>query len=183
MRGTMPRPAATTPVEKGLDDYIAVYMTAMNAPGMTLGLTDSSKAVRTGGYGFADVDKRIAVNERHLFQIGSITKSFVALVLLQMRDEGKLDLQTPVLDYLPQLPIEAHFGPITIHHLLTHTSGLPNNLGVFLGDADARLVQGFHRANTFTTAMRASEFSGCWPRNSVVHGASAFRHGFSRRSR
>jgi D-alanyl-D-alanine carboxypeptidase len=145
----MPQPAATTPVEKDLDVYIAGYMTAMNAPGMTLGLTDSSKTLRTAGYGFADVDKRIAVNERHLFQIGSITKSFVALVLLQMRDEGKLDLQTPVLDYLPQLPIEARFGPIMIHHLLTHTSGLPDNLGVFIGDADSRVVQGFKPGEHF----------------------------------
>ncbi len=143
MRAPMPQPAAATPVEKDLDGYIASYMTAMNAPGMTLALTDSNSTLRTAGYGFADVDKRIAVNERHLFQIGSITKSFVALVLLQMRDEGKLDLHTPVLDYLPQLPIDAHFGPITVHHLLTHSSGLPDNLGIFLGDPDARIVQGF----------------------------------------
>jgi D-alanyl-D-alanine carboxypeptidase len=149
MRAATPQSAAANPVEKDLAGYIAGYMTAMNAPGMTLGLTDSSKTLRTAGYGFADVDKRIAVNERHLFQIGSITKSFVALVLLQMGDEGKLDLQTPVLDYLPQLPIDARFGPITIHHLLTHTSGLPDNLGVFLGDADARLVQGFKPGEHF----------------------------------
>lgn len=149
IRAAMPQPAATTPVEKDLDGYISGYMTAMNAPGMTLGLTDSSKTLRAAGYGFADVDKRVAVNEEHLFQIGSITKSFVALVLLQMRDEGKLDLQAPVLDYLPQLPIEARFGPITIHHLLTHTSGLPDNQSVFLGDADARLVQGFRSGQHF----------------------------------
>jgi len=149
MRAAMPLPAAVTPVEKDLDGYIAGYMTAMNAPGLTLGLTDSGKTLRIASYGFADVDKRIAVNERHLFQIGSITKSFVALVLLQMRDEGRLDLQTPVIDYLPQLPIDARFGPITIHHLLTHTSGLPDNLGVFLGDADARTVQGFKPGEHF----------------------------------
>lgn len=143
MHAAMPQPAAETPVEKDLDSFIAGYMPAMNAPGMTLGLTDSSKILRAVGYGFADVDKRIAVNERHLFQIGSITKSFVALVLLQMRDEGKLDLHTQVLDYLPELPIDAHFGPITIHHLLTHSSGLPDNLGVFVGDPDARIIQGF----------------------------------------
>jgi CubicO group peptidase (beta-lactamase class C family) len=149
MRAAMPLPPASTPDEKVLDDYIASYMTAMNAPGMTLGLTDSGKTSRTAGYGFADIDKRIAVNERHLFQIGSITKSFVALVLLQIHDEGKLDLQAPVLDYLPQLPIDCRFGTITTHHLLTHTSGLPDNLGVFLGDADARLVQGFKPGEHF----------------------------------
>src|ERR1700757_3523153 len=76
MRAAMPLPAAATPVEKDLDGYIAGYMTAMNAPGLTLGLTDSGKTLRIASYGFADVDKRIAVNERHLFQIGSITKSF-----------------------------------------------------------------------------------------------------------
>ena len=149
MRAAMPQPLAASPVEKDLDVYIAGFMTAMNAPGMTLGLTDSSKTVRTAGYGFADVDKRIAVNERHLFQIGSITKSFVALVLLQLHDEGKLDLQMPVLDYLPGLPIDTHFAPITTHHLLTHTSGLPDNLGVFLGDAGARIVQGFKPGEHF----------------------------------
>jgi CubicO group peptidase (beta-lactamase class C family) len=148
MRAAMPQPPAATSVEKDLDTYILEYMKAMNAPGMTLGLTDSNKTVRSAGYGFADVDKRIAVNQHHLFEIGSITKSFVALVLLQMRDEGKLDLQTPVLDYLPELPIDAPFGSITIHHLLTHTSGLPNNLGVFLGDG-ARLVQGFKPGEHF----------------------------------
>lgn len=149
MRAAMPQPAAANSVEKNLDAYILEYMKAMNAPGMTLGLADSNKTVRTAGYGFADVDKRTAVNEHHLFEIGSITKSFVALVLLQMRDEGKLDLQMPVLDYLPELPIDAPFGPITVHHLLTHTSGLPNNLGVFLGDPGARLVQGFKPGEHF----------------------------------
>ena len=149
MRAAMPQPLTTTPIETDLDSYVAAYMTAMNAPGMTLGLTDSTKTLRVAGYGFADIDKRIAVNEHHLFQIGSITKSFVALVLLQMREEGKLDLQIPVLDYLPQLPIDARFGPITVHHLLTHTSGLPDNLGVFLADADARLVQGFKPGEHF----------------------------------
>ena len=149
MRAAMPQPAATTSLEKNLDAYIVEYMKAMNAPGMTLGLTDSTKTLRTAGYGFADVDKRIAVNEHHLFQIGSITKSFVALVLLQMRDEGKLDLQMPVLDYLPQLPIDAPFGTITVHHLLNHTSGLPDNLGVFVGDPGAKLVQGFKPGEHF----------------------------------
>lgn len=169
MRADMPQPAAATSLEKDLDAYIVEYMKAMNAPGMTLGLTDSNKTLRTAGYGFADVDNRTAVNERHLFEIGSITKSFVALVLLQMHDEGKLDLQAPVLDYLPELPIDAPFGPITIHHLLTHTSGLPDNLGVFLADPTAHIVQGFkpgehfHYCNTGfgILGLVAEKLDGC----------------------
>ena len=143
MRAAMPLPAAANAIDESLDGYIASYMAAMNAPGMTLALADTGRTVRTAGYGFADVDRRIAVNETHLFQIGSITKSFVALVLLQLHDENKLDLHKPVLEYLPDLPIDARFGPISAHHLLTHTSGLPDNLGIFLGDSEARLVQGF----------------------------------------
>jgi CubicO group peptidase (beta-lactamase class C family) len=124
-------------------------MEVMNAPGMTLGLTGVDKTWRTAGFGYADVDKRTAVTTDHLFQIGSITKSFVALVLLQLRDEGKLDLQKPVLDYLPGLPILTEFGPVTTHHLLTHTSGLPDNLGLFSADPSVRLVQGFKPGEHF----------------------------------
>jgi D-alanyl-D-alanine carboxypeptidase len=79
----------------------------------------------------------------HLFQIGSITKGFTALILLQLRDEGKVDLHRPVLEYLPWLPITMPFGPITAHHLLTHTSGLPDALSLFQSDPGARHAQGF----------------------------------------
>src|SRR5580698_7674706 len=73
----MPKPKADTLLEEKLDAYITAYMPAMNAPGLTLGLTDASKTLRTGGYGYANVDQRLAVDTSHLCQIGSITKSFV----------------------------------------------------------------------------------------------------------
>jgi D-alanyl-D-alanine carboxypeptidase len=139
---TPSRPAANA-LETQLDAYIAAYMPAMNAPAMTLGLTDASKTLRTVGYGFANIDSKLAVNPDHLFQIGSITKSFVALVLLQLREEGKLDLHKPILDYLPWLPITEEFGPIAVHHLLTHTSGLPDASSIFLSAPESRHMQGF----------------------------------------
>jgi D-alanyl-D-alanine carboxypeptidase len=148
-KADMPMPKASGSLEEHLDAYISTYMPAMNAPGMTLGLTDATKTLRTACYGFANIDQRVPVSTDHLFQIGSISKSFVALVLLQMRDEGKLDLQKPILDYLPDLPILTEFGIITVHHLLTHTSGLPDNSSVFLTDPSARLVQGFKPGEHF----------------------------------
>jgi D-alanyl-D-alanine carboxypeptidase len=138
-----PQPPAAATVASLLDGYIDSYMAAMNAPGLTLALTDKEKTVRTAGFGFADLDRKLPVSTDHLFQIGSITKSFVGLVILQLRDEGKLDLHAPVLDYLPGLPIVTGFGTVTVHHLLTHSSGLPDNLGVFQSDPAVRLVQGF----------------------------------------
>lgn len=149
LRAQMPLPSRSGPADEKLDGYIAAYMPAMNAPGMTFGLTDADRTLRTAAYGYADIARRLPVTTDHLFQIGSITKSFVALVILQLREQGKLDLHKPVLDYLPDLPIVTEFGPVTLHHLLTHTSGLPDNLGVFSADPAARLVQGFKPGEHF----------------------------------
>jgi D-alanyl-D-alanine carboxypeptidase len=134
-------PTAAGPLEHNLDAFVASYLPAMNAPGMTLALTDLKQTRRIACYGYAHLDLRAPVKPDDLFQIGSISKSFIALVILQLRDEGKLELHKPVLDYLPDLPIIAPYGPITIHHLLTHTSGLPDDMYLFSPDPAARLVQ------------------------------------------
>jgi CubicO group peptidase (beta-lactamase class C family) len=117
-----------------LDAFIEQYMRDMNAPGMTLALADRGGVQRIATYGFGDLEARRPVGADALFQIGSISKSFVALALLQLRDAGKLDLHRPVVDYLPWLRIESSHAPITTHHLLTHASGLPGAGDVFQSD-------------------------------------------------
>jgi D-alanyl-D-alanine carboxypeptidase len=139
----VPAPSAQSPTQSKLDAFTADYMRAMNAPGMTQALTDTKATVRTAAYGYANVDLKTPVAVDQLFQIGSITKSFVAIIVLQLHDEGKLDLNRPVLEYLPWLPINMPYGPITTHHLLTHTSGLPDAAEIFQADPEARHVQGF----------------------------------------
>jgi D-alanyl-D-alanine carboxypeptidase len=139
----IPMPATRDAVEEKLDAFTSDYMRLMNAPGMTQALTDTAATVRTAGYGFSNIDLKAPVTPGQLFQIGSITKSFAALILLQLHDEGKLDLHRPVLDYLPWLPITTSYGPITAHHLLTHSSGLPDATAIFQSDPAARHVQGF----------------------------------------
>lgn len=143
-----PAGQAETP-EPELDQFIQRYMQAMNAPGLTLALTDKSRILRTAGFGYADLELKTPVTTDLLFEIGSITKSFVALTLLQLREEGKLDLQKPILEYLPWAPIQANYGVITVHHLLTHSSGLPDALQLFLSDPQARHVQGFKPGEHF----------------------------------
>jgi D-alanyl-D-alanine carboxypeptidase len=107
-----------------LDDYVARHMAEVGAPGMTLALADRSGLLRSSQYGFADVKAGIKVSPQTLFEIGSISKSFVAIAVLQLVEEGKLDLHKPVTNYLPWLKIESKYSPITTHHLLSHTSGL-----------------------------------------------------------
>src|SRR4051794_27168070 len=122
------------------DQFIESYLRTMNAPGMTLVMADRDGLQRITTYGFTDVDLKIGVDANQLFEIGSITKSFLALVLLQLRDAGKLNLDRPIVEYLPWFKIDSRFAAITTHHLLTHTSGLDSG-PLFLSDPAAK-----HRA-------------------------------------
>jgi len=133
--------ATYKPTYKTLDAFVEQYIRAMNAPGLTLVLADRDGVHRVVTYGFSDVEQRLLIKPDQLFQIGSISKSFLANCLLQLHQEGKLELQKPINDYLPWFRIDSSFEPITVHHLLTHTSGLPGIPNIFLSDPSAK-----HRA-------------------------------------
>lgn len=112
-------------VFEALDSFVKQYMREMNSPGMTLVLANRDGILRAATYGFSDLERGLNVKPEQLFHIGSISKSFTAIALLQLREEGKLDLHQPVVEYLPWLKIETQYAPITTHHLLTHSAGLP----------------------------------------------------------
>ena len=141
--------ATRTPADQALDQFIESYMKAMNSPGLTLGMANREGTVRVASYGFSNPGLKQPVAPDMLFHIGSITKSFVALVCLQLHEEGKLDLHKPVLNYLPWLPIVTTYGPVTIHHLLTHTSGLPNPDTPFPSDRSTRFAQAWKPGDRF----------------------------------
>ncbi|HEX9545335.1 MAG TPA: serine hydrolase domain-containing protein [Pyrinomonadaceae bacterium] len=107
-----------------LDEFIARHMNDVGAPGMTLALADRQGLLRTSQYGFADLKAGMKVQPETLFEIGSISKSFVVVAILQLADEGKLDLNKPVKDYLPWLKVDSGYAPFTTHHLLSHSAGL-----------------------------------------------------------
>lgn len=119
------RADALRPAFAHIDQFVARHMAEAEAPGLTLSLADASGLLRASTYGFADLKTRARVTPDTLFEIGSISKSFVAVALLQLRDEGKLDFNRPVTDYVPWLKLETRFDPVTVHHLVTHTAGLP----------------------------------------------------------
>ncbi len=121
-----------------LDRFVEQYMRDMNSPGLALVLADRDGVQRVVNYGFSDLEARQPAGEDTLFEIGSISKSFVALALLQLHDEGKLDFDRPIVEYLPWLRVDSKFAPITTHHLLTHTTGLPGAGDVFQSDPELR---------------------------------------------
>jgi D-alanyl-D-alanine carboxypeptidase len=109
-----------------IDAAVQTEMERSRQPGLTLGLTDQDSTLVIRTYGFADLASRQAVTPETLFEIGSIGKTFTAVAILQLVDEGRLDLEAPVDRYLPWfvVPQQAGRPPITIAHLLSHTAGL-----------------------------------------------------------
>src|SRR5678815_5376493 len=84
--------AAVQPVFAKLDEFIARHMRETGAPGLTLALANRDGLIRVSTYGYADTKAGSRVVPETMFEIGSISKSFVSLALMQLRDEGKLDL-------------------------------------------------------------------------------------------
>jgi len=107
-----------------LHHYIRQHMARHKTPGLALALTDRSETLHLATFGYSDLEAGTSLAEADLFEIGSIGKTFTAIALLQAVERGELDLHSPVTDYLPWFRIKNRYSPITIHHLLTHTSGL-----------------------------------------------------------
>ncbi len=80
------------------------------------------KVLVSKGYGMANAEYEASNSARTKFRIGSLTKQFTATAILMLQEQGKLNVQDSVCKHLPQCP--ASWQPLTIHHLLTHTSGI-----------------------------------------------------------
>ena len=109
---------------KRLDQFIEQKMKVANIPGMAVAVTDRERLLRVSTYGFADVAAQTPVTPEMLFEIGSIGKSFTSIALLQLREEGRLDLHEPITHYLPWFEVQSEYEPITPHHLMSHTAGI-----------------------------------------------------------
>lgn len=107
-----------------IDRYVQRRMSEANMPGMALAVTDREKLLRLASFGYADLAAGKPIEPGLMFEIGSIGKSFTNVALMQLRDEGRLDLQASVSHYLPWFEVQSEYAPITTHHLMTHTSGL-----------------------------------------------------------
>ena len=114
-----------------IDSLYKSYATQNHFPGIAFGLVVDGKLVFTGNQGYTDIAKQIPVTSSSLFRIASMTKSFTAMAILKLRDEGKLNLEDPAYRYIPELKKikypTADSPPLTIRHLLTHGAGFPED--------------------------------------------------------
>jgi|SRR5690554_358882 len=110
--------------EEQLTKLIDTYTDYKTFNGSVL-VAENGKIIYTKGFGMANMEWDIpnAPNTKH--RLGSITKQFTAMLILQLAQAGKIDLQAPITKYLPDYP-NKNGDKITTHHLLTHTSGIPN---------------------------------------------------------
>ncbi|NAS30013.1 serine hydrolase [Flavobacteriaceae bacterium R38] len=102
-------------------------------PGYALGIIKNGELIYTKGFGLANLDYNIRLTDSSAFYIGSMAKQFTAAALLVLEAEEKLDFKRNVNDYLPDFPTYKY--PITIEHLVHHTSGIreTNSLQLFQG--------------------------------------------------
>ena len=100
------------------------HLPLTHGAGLALAVTDDHDTLGAVVRGFADVAGGRAVRPETRFQIGSISKSWAALCVLQEEAKGTLALDVSINEILPWLGLPEPFGPITMHDLLTHTSGL-----------------------------------------------------------
>ena len=84
-----------------IDRFAETRIREANMPGMAIAITNRDKVLRVATFGYADVVSRAPIRENTMFEIGSIGKSFTNIALMKLRDEGRLDLRSPVSQYLP----------------------------------------------------------------------------------
>jgi CubicO group peptidase (beta-lactamase class C family) len=113
-------------LEAFFDGVMAAHLEAQRIVGATVSVVKDGELYFAKGYGHADLEKSIPVDpERTLFRVGSTSKLFTWTAVLQLMEQGKLDLDADVNTYLTQFQIPATFPqPITLRNLMTHTPGL-----------------------------------------------------------
>ncbi len=113
-------------IKKMYDEYAA----ANHFPGYAFGIVVDGKLVVSGSNGFTDLAKQTPATANSMFRIASMSKSFTAMAIVKLRDEGKLKLDDPVSMYIPAFKgqgLTRDAAEITIRNLLTHSAGFPED--------------------------------------------------------
>jgi CubicO group peptidase (beta-lactamase class C family) len=107
-----------------LESFILEKMSETRIPGLSIALVEESETIYQRGFGFRDLSSGLPATPRTLYGIGSVTKSFTAIAIMQLAEKGKISLDDPIEKYVP-LKLKPFGETVSIHHLLTHSSGIP----------------------------------------------------------
>ncbi len=109
-----------------IESYVILKMEKKHSPGIALGIVQGDRLVYAGYFGYADIEDGRPVTGDTMFRIGSISKTFTAIGLMQNWEQGKFKLDDDINQYFPEpmiFPPDPEGNPVTFRHLLTHTSG------------------------------------------------------------
>jgi CubicO group peptidase (beta-lactamase class C family) len=107
-----------------IDEFVRAEMSRQKIPGVAIAVVQNGAVLTIGGYGYANLEHQVPVQPATIFQSGSLGKQFTAVAVMLQVEDGKLALADPVTKYFPDAP--PAWRSITIEHLLTHTSGIPD---------------------------------------------------------
>ncbi|HEX5013889.1 MAG TPA: serine hydrolase domain-containing protein [Candidatus Limnocylindrales bacterium] len=119
-----PAPLDVARLRAAIDEILSRHATV----GFALGVVREGHLAFFHGHGFADIEARTPITEDTVFRIASISKTFTAIAVMQLWEQGLVDLDAPANDYLRAFRLvgaDPAFRPATIRHLLTHTAGIP----------------------------------------------------------
>src|SRR6266513_4165026 len=98
-------------------------------PGFAIGVVRNGKLIYAKGFGVAKLGGSMPITSKSLFHMASVTKTFVATSVMQLVEKGQIDLDAPVIRYLPYFRLDdERYRNVTIHQLLSHTSGIPDTV-------------------------------------------------------
>ena len=125
------RAEKVTATASTVDEKFREYAERQHMPGFAYGVVLDGELVYSGGFGFAKLVPPTAATTQSLFRVASMSKSVTAVAILQLRDLGKLSLDDPISQYLPETSAFVYLTTdapdITIRHLLTHSAGFPED--------------------------------------------------------
>ncbi|GJL53317.1 MAG: hypothetical protein NPIRA02_04490 [Nitrospirales bacterium] len=130
-------------------DYIRALakkeMADHDVVGMSVALVDDQRVVWSEGFGYADKSNNIKATSDTLYRVGSLSKLFTATAVMQLAEQGKLDIDKPLSTYLPEFRVKTRFADtasVTLRNMLSHHSGLPQNYRKGMMGANLRPFRG-----------------------------------------
>ena len=128
---SLPLSAAAKVDAQELEKQIGAFLSATysaDEPGATVIAVRDGKVVYRGAHGMADLELGVPLEPDMVLRLGSITKQFTAAAILLLEEQGKLSVDDPITEFLPDYPVHGH--EITVAHLLSHTSGIRSYTGI-----------------------------------------------------
>ncbi len=131
---------AVTKALRGFDEFVEEIMKEYHVPGMAISVIKDGKVVYAKGYGFRDVENKIATDANTLFAIGSSSKAFTAFGVMKLAEEGNIKLDEPIKKHLPDFDLSVDYAEdnMTPIDILCHRSGLPRHDLVWYGSPKTR---------------------------------------------